>query len=158
MKTKKRKPTLAKKTQIKIKWLDLNHKKFKYRQDLIKAFSKKYELTLTHAERILLVWEGKKKNTSSWRFITKINDGKKYINKNKCYFCPSKKKLLEHHISYNPEIIALVCYSCHTKIHNILKIQHNLEKTRARYISNLDKKIQDLQKTHKNVQEAFLKS
>ena len=40
-----------------------------------------------------------------------------------CYFCLNDKKLLRHHPNYNkPELIVILCYSCHRKLHIILKV------------------------------------
>ncbi len=35
----------------------------------------------------------------------------------KCETCGSIKNIINHHTSYEPEIIIPLCHSCHTKIH-----------------------------------------
>jgi len=40
----------------------------------------------------------------------------------KCYKCGcTDKKLIHHHKSYEPEEIVMVCWSCHQKLHKILR-------------------------------------
>ena len=40
----------------------------------------------------------------------------------KCHKCgKSDKRLFHHHKSYKPEIIVLMCMSCHVKLHNRLR-------------------------------------
>ena len=55
---------------------------------------------------------------TSW--ISKLPDdydlGIEHIEKiNECNFCGSKENLLFHHVSYDPEIIQVLCKSCHIK-------------------------------------------
>lgn len=38
----------------------------------------------------------------------------------KCKYCGSTEKLVRHHISYEPEIIEIVCVKCHVEKHQIL--------------------------------------
>lgn len=42
-----------------------------------------------------------------------------------CYFCGSKTYLIQHHISYVPEILVTLDKSCHGKIHAIMDVQQN---------------------------------
>lgn len=37
--------------------------------------------------------------------------------KGNCYICKKEMKLIEHHISYLPQIVIRVCQGCHNKIH-----------------------------------------
>ena len=40
----------------------------------------------------------------------------------KCHKCGcTDKKLIHHHKSYTPEIIVMMCKSCHTKLHRRLR-------------------------------------
>ncbi len=39
-----------------------------------------------------------------------------------CSCCKHNRKLLIHHILYNPEVTTFVCFSCHYKIHHIWKV------------------------------------
>lgn len=45
---------------------------------------------------------------------------KYYSIKGKCYFC-EKDKVIEHHISYAPEIVVYLCKKCHGKLHILIK-------------------------------------
>ncbi len=44
----------------------------------------------------------------------------------KCEICGSTKKTIKHHVSYNPEITQILCYSCHKKGHNSIGTLHEL--------------------------------
>lgn len=35
----------------------------------------------------------------------------------KCELCGATKSLIHHHVSYDPEIIQILCRSCHHKVH-----------------------------------------
>lgn len=39
-----------------------------------------------------------------------------------CGLCDSERKLCHHHLSYNPEKIILLCYSCHVMVHALARI------------------------------------
>lgn len=39
-----------------------------------------------------------------------------------CELCGSEEKLRHHHLTYVPEKIILLCYSCHTAVHILAKI------------------------------------
>ena len=66
---------------------------------------------------------------------------KKYIDHSKhvCFICgglPKNKKgkdklFVEHHISYNPEIIILLCFPCHMWLHGQSRVypNHRIKKT-----------------------------
>lgn len=52
--------------------------------------------------------------------------GKSYFKiDGNCYFCKDKK-VIQHHISYAPEIIVLLCRNCHSKLHLLIKEYHNI--------------------------------
>jgi len=36
----------------------------------------------------------------------------------KCEICSSPRFLVKHHISYEPEVIQILCRSCHSKLHH----------------------------------------
>ena len=66
-----------------------------------------------------------------------------YMNsKDLCMLCLDKKidvKLIKHHVSYYPEIIAYVHYECHRKIHETpltTFIQYNREDSIKYYKEN----------------------
>lgn len=42
------------------------------------------------------------------------------INHQKCIACGSTKRLVKHHISYNPEETVILCGSCHRFLHQVL--------------------------------------
>lgn len=50
---------------------------------------------------------------------------KKIINEGNCYFC-EQPSTLQHHVSYQPEIIICLCPKCHGKIHFVTKTQHKI--------------------------------
>ena len=39
-----------------------------------------------------------------------------------CSICGSNIKLLTHHLSYEPEILNLVCYKCHLTLHRLSRM------------------------------------
>ena len=41
----------------------------------------------------------------------------------KCVACGSRQNLQRHHVSYKPEIIAILCQSCHLSLHGRLRDQ-----------------------------------
>lgn len=52
-----------------------------------------------------------------------MNELQVFIPCAECEICGSTKDLVRHHIRYNPEIIQVLCRSCHTKIHNKKEIR-----------------------------------
>jgi len=122
----KKRPTLAKKTKEKLKWLDENYHKFEFKDDLYKAMAKKFGICIQQAPRVEKVFLGKIENMSKIDIKYKNKNGfkKEYGKKDLCYFCKSNKFLIAHHISYLPEIIIYLCKSCHRRIHFVLKEYH----------------------------------
>jgi len=41
----------------------------------------------------------------------------KSSSEDKCIICGSTKDLVKHHVSYDPEIIDILCRKCHTSLH-----------------------------------------
>ena len=39
-----------------------------------------------------------------------------------CSICKTDKKLITHHLSYEPEIIITMCWKCHTAMHRLAEI------------------------------------
>ena len=149
-----KKPTISKKTREKLEWLNNNYSKYKYRHQLMKPFIEEFSIVEKHAIRIIKIYLGEKVNTtnksqSKWR---KNLEKKKIKEITECYFC-SSKKFIQHHISYFPEIVIGLCDSCHTKLHNITKLQHNIEKERASIASELQIEMNRLEKCAKRVRE-----
>jgi hypothetical protein len=70
-----------------------------------------------------------------------------------CLLCNRNKRLLEHHISYFPQIIIHICRSCHKHLHAIglapsqlhkclfYKIWHNSDATLLKWIYPLTQPI-----------------
>ena len=56
-----------------------------------------------------------------------------------CYFCDSGDNLVEHHITYSPEVTVTLCKSCHNKIHFVMKQQQEVEKQRLKSFTELEK-------------------
>ena len=57
---------------------------------------------------------------------TKMEEPVSYLNnKDKCIVCFKEREkdfeLIAHHVSYFPEIVAFVHYTCHAKIHDLEK-------------------------------------
>jgi hypothetical protein len=53
------------------------------------------------------------------------NISKKIICNGYCYFCLKNNNLIEHHLSYNPEVLISLCQQCHSKLHFLIKDYHN---------------------------------
>jgi len=39
-----------------------------------------------------------------------------------CSICNSDKNVINHHLSYEPELIILICYQCHMVMHNCINM------------------------------------
>lgn len=51
----------------------------------------------------------------------------KFSIKGNCYFC-NDDKIIEHHISYTPEIAVYLCKKCHSKFHILINEYHHIIK------------------------------
>ena len=67
-----------------------------------------------------------------------------------CFFCGSKEKLIEHHISYYPEEIEVFCYSCHMKLHQIIERYHTQISKKDRNIFEMSSKLKRILKILEN--------
>lgn len=38
-----------------------------------------------------------------------------------CLICKENKKLIDHHLSYDPEIVVRVCWACHVTMHQLAR-------------------------------------
>ena len=75
-------------------------------------------------------------------YLIRKTQEKKYWNNNRqCYFCPENKDLLEHHVSYIPEILIYLCKKCHHKHHLIIQEYHKLNIVKDKVIANLTDKL-----------------
>ena len=97
---------------------------------------------------------------------TKVKNQARYIKKTiskECYFCKSKINLVRHHKDYNkPYDIIVLCKSCHSKVHFIIKdIQHSLEELQEAYNiamlenNKLRKKLEESKKRVRDLEKCI---
>jgi len=135
---------IAKKTRVKLEWLRYNYNSFYNISDLKREFCKRFDITPKHAWRIFKIYDGIANNTTNRSSKTLSGIPKEYLNRGKCYFCPNKNNLIEHHISYAPEVVSVLCKGCHAQIHKIMKIQHECEIKKVNYIKNIKGKLKEM--------------
>jgi hypothetical protein len=55
-----------------------------------------------------------------------------------CYFCGTGKGLLQHHISYYPQVLCSLCGKCHSKIHEVQEEYHKAGVEKDKQIKRLN--------------------
>jgi len=88
--------------------------------------SKKYNNHPRHIERLIYNYKKQKLALTDKTNVIIHKDKKIRIGEENCYFCGTNKELVEHHISYNPQIVVTLCHSCHSKFHYIFKKYHEI--------------------------------
>jgi hypothetical protein len=62
-----------------------------------------------------------------WNKSRRATKRSKLFLSNQCYFCKDKEKLVDHHVSYDPEILVRLCDPCHKKLHRLLRLAKKAE-------------------------------
>lgn len=85
-------------------------------REKIKDYRKKYKHKY-HTSKLTAKQMEKLKNLAERQ---QIMDDYNYEEYGICPICEKKKKLIEHHISYDPIERIFMCYSCHAILHHCL--------------------------------------
>jgi len=114
-----------------------------HHKEICQKLARKKRLNPRHIDRVI------REMTQEPTIIRKriVKNQKPYkINSGRCYFCKDKKNNINHHLSYNPEIIVILCKSCHNRIHILLRKNHEVNLKKDSYIKQVHDSLENLNK------------
>lgn len=104
----------------------------------IKLLSKRYSSYNTLKSNFMITTSGYSDLDFDMLYFDLNNKSKHIIQKdNLCYFC-SCPDVVKHHLTYSPEILVLLCASCHQKLH-ILMQEHHKHSVKHDFLNNKNK-------------------
>ena len=121
-----------------LNWIEEEIRKGFLKEEIFKKFQEQFDYCERTFERRWVEATTGKCQTKSNRAYTKKHSN----HQGKCYFCESKESIL-HHSSYFPERTIPLCYSCHNKLHRIIKQYHTDIKVKDKLFYRLKKIIEN---------------